>query len=177
MSLRRVLGRLVPLGGTLALVLSMTAGPVALADTYTGSGGLTADITGGPVYLQANDPGVSCSDPTQAGAPAHLSGPLTITITQVRSDYDRTFGDPAGEAVVGHNSGYADGGFDTFTFVVPVGGGGASGNGFTCQDAQGAELPVTISAVGVHQVCGPSGCFPQPVTDTISTTLTLTAVD
>ncbi len=181
MRARRLISRVVPLGATAALVLSMAPGPVAHADPVVGSNGLSIEITGGPVYLQGKN-GASCANTANANAPARLSGPLTIVLDSV-PNYPGFIGQTR-SATVGANAGFATsqpGGITPgASIVVPQDGNGLTG--FTCMDAANGLLPVTVTTSGFVHSCfqppvGQQICVDSPRTDSVSTQVTLSAVD
>jgi hypothetical protein len=159
--------RLMALGGTAVLCVALTGNAPATADsqTFSGSGGLGFTVDGGPVALIGDD-GVNCAVPENERAEAHLSGPLTLTLTSLPSGTSFEF------ITFGHRGGYyelsgAQRPLET-VFTIPVDGGGVYGVGFTCNDA---ILPTTFPVdVDAYDSDG-------NILDLVQTELTLSAVD
>lgn len=121
--------------GALAVALAgapLVAGPIspAVADQSSSysQGGVTFTVSGDPVSFQGNN-GVDCSGAKNGNKPAHLSGPLTVTLTSGPSSDVEIF--------AGSYGGYDNQvqGSSRTVFTIPVGGGGNHGTGFTCDDA------------------------------------------
>ncbi|MCW2783547.1 MAG: hypothetical protein JWP74_64 [Marmoricola sp.] len=138
--------RLLALGGTAALSIALTGNTPATADTQSfNDNGISFTVTGGPVALMGSG-GANCAEPDNANAAAQLSRTVTVTITSLPEFTQFAV------VSVGLNAGYQEivDPSET-TFTIPVGGGGNSGGGFACSDADSpTSMPVFLNTYDVN---------------------------